>query len=262
MVSEQVSGIFRNKFEPFLSEKGLKWNNGCFAGYKNRLFSYVALIETRSENNEEIDVIYRVLPEFYVNEANIITVDNELPSLRMVARLKNRELSSGLKNAEDFFNDCLELLYDVYDDLFAYKSVTDYADGVIFKGKLMIEYATRFTAFSNTFGNFPGLDFTYLAYSYLIKNKSEKCKIFIMELINAYKILLYDRMKYGNLAELEEKLTDDEEKKLDLMFENYSKVTRFAEALFECNRTYFAELDKLYSTRVLEGRNYIKEFLN
>ena len=106
------------------------------------------------------------------------------------------------------------------------------------------------------------MDFTMLAYFYLKNKGNEQCGRFVMNLISAYKILLYDKMKYGNIAELKEKLDESEQQKLDSLFENYSRLTRFAEAMLENNHRFFAEIEKDFELKRLFGREYIHNFLN
>ena len=65
MISNQVFETFRSSFENFFADKGIKWCNDCFAGYKNGLFSYVELLEIPRKQNKNIDLIFRVQPEFY-----------------------------------------------------------------------------------------------------------------------------------------------------------------------------------------------------
>ena len=105
------------------------------------------------------------------------------------------------------------------------------------------------------------MDFTYLVYFYLKHNGSEKCGKYLMNLISAYKILLYDKMKHGNITELKEKLTDAEQQKLESLFENYCRLTHFAEAMLENNIRFFAETEKDFELKRLLGREYIRNFL-
>lgn len=261
MISKQVSKAFKNTFENFFADKDIKWCGGCFAGYKNGLFSYVELIETNREHSEDIDIIYRVLPDFYVDEETITGSKNCLYTFRMIANSIGRPVESGLNNPEKFFAICLDILKTEYDRLFFYTSVADYAKRMIYNCNLLIEYASKNAEISNIYGEFPNMDFTFLAYYYLKHNGNEQCGNLIMNLISAYKILLYDKMKYGNLSELKEKLSNLEQKKLESLFENYGRLTHFAEAMLENNLRFFAETEKTFEMNRLLGREYIKNFL-
>lgn len=262
MISKQVSEAFRSSFENFFSDKGIQWCGGCFAGYKNGLFSYVKLIEIYQEQGQDIDMIYRVLPDFYVDEETINRSENCLYTFRMIANSIGRVVEGGLRNPEKFFESCLSILKTEYDRLFFYDSVAEYAKGMIYNCNLLIEYASKNPKFSNIYGEFPNMDFTLLAYFYLKNKGNEQCGRFVMNLISAYKILLYDKMKYGNIAELKEKLDESEQQKLDSLFENYSRLTRFAEAMLENNHRFFAEIVKDFELKRLFGREYIHNFLN
>ena len=123
MIPTQVSEAFRSTFENFFADKDIKWCGGCFAGYKNSLFSYVELIETHNQQGEDIDIIYRVLPEFYVDENTISGSKNCLYTFRMIADSLNIPVDCVLNNYESFFEICLDILKSEYDRLFFYNSV-------------------------------------------------------------------------------------------------------------------------------------------
>ena len=106
------------------------------------------------------------------------------------------------------------------------------------------------------------MDFTFLVYFYLKHKGSEQCGKYLKNLISAYRVLLYDKMKYGNIAELKEKLNNSEQKKLKSLFENYGRLTYFAEAMLENNIRFFAETEKAFELQRLLSRDYIKKFLN
>lgn len=262
MIPTQVSDTFKSSFENFFADKGIKWCGGCFAGYKNGLFSYVDLIETAGEQGEDIDIIYRVLPDFYVDENTIERSKNCLYTFRMIAKNIDKGIEYGLNNPENFFNSCLDILKTEYDKLFFYRSVEDYAQRMIHNCNLLIEYAGKNQEFSNIYGEFPNMDFTNLAYFYLKHKGKEQCGTLIMNMISAYKILLYDKMKYGNISELKAKLSEAEQQKLESLFENYGRLTHFAEAMLENNIRFFAETEKDFELKRLLGRNYIQNFLN
>lgn len=262
MIPTQVSEAFRSTFENFFADKDIKWCGGCFAGYKNGLFSYVELIETHNQQGEDIDILYRVLPEFYVDENTISGSKNCLYTFRMIADSLNIPVDCGLNNYESFFEICLDILKSEYDRLFFYNSVEDYAQRMIYNCNLLIEYAGKNNEFSNIYGEFPNMDFTNLAYYYLKHKGDEQCGTLIMNLISAYKILLYDKMKHGNIAELKEKLNDTEQQKLESLFENYGRLTHFAEAMLENNLRFFAETEKDFELKRLLGRDYIRKLLN
>ena len=97
---------------------------------------------------------------------------------------------------------------------------------------------------------------------YLKHNGIEQCGKYLKNLIGVYRILLYDKMKYGNIAELKEKLNDSEQKKLKSLFKNYGRLTYFAEAMLENNVRFFAETEKAFELNRLIGRDYIKNFFS
>lgn len=262
MIPKQISEAFKSKFESFFADKGIKWCGGCFAGYENGLFSYVELIETCRGNDKDIDIIYRVLPDFYVDKETISRSKNCLFTFRMIANSLDRPVECGLDNPESFFEICLDILKTEYNRLFLYRNVADYTQRMIYNCNLLIKYANKTPDVSNIFGEFSNMDFTYLTYFYLKYKGSEQCGTFLMSLISVYKIMLYDKMKYGNLSELREKLSDAEQKKLEKLFENYAKLTHFAEAMLENNLSFFAQTDKVYEIKKLLGRDYIQKFLN
>lgn len=261
MIPTQVFEAFRNTFENFFADKGIKWCGGCFAGYKNGLFSYVELIETHNQQGEDIDIIYRVLPYFYVNKESIGRSKNCLFTFRRIAKSIGRPIEYGLNNSDKFFEQCLDMLKTEYERLFLYDSVTDYAQRMIYNCNLLIEYTNRNSANLYVFGEFSNMDFTCLIYFYLKHKGNEQCGNLIMNLINAYKILLYDKMKYGNLAELKEKLNSSEQQKLESLFENYGRLTHFAEAMLENNIRFFAEIEKDFELKRLLGKDYIRKLL-
>ncbi|MGN1433019.1 MAG: hypothetical protein ACI4XI_04875 [Ruminococcus sp.] len=262
MIPTQVSEAFKSAFENFFADKGIKWCGSCFAGYKNGLFSYVELIEKPGKQCEDIDIIYRVLPDFYVDEDTISGSKNCLYTFRMIADSLNIPVDCGLDNSERFFKICLDILKSEYDRLFFYSSVEDYAKRMVYNCNLLIEYAGKSNEFSNIYGEFPNMDFTNLAYFYLKHKGNEKCGNLIMNLISAYKILLYDKMKHGNIAELKEKLNDSEQQKLESLFVNYGRLTHFAEAMLENNIRFFAEIEKDFELKRLLGRDYIQKLLH
>ena len=262
MISKQVSEAFRSSFENFLADKGIKWCSGCFAGYRNGLFSYVELLEIQGKQNEDIDLIFRVLPEFYVNEDAISRSKNCLFTFRVIAKSLGIPVENGFENPEEFFALCLDILKAEYDRLFFYDSIDDYAQRMIYNCNLLIDFANRNSGFSNVFGEFSNIDFTFLVYFYLKHKDSEQCGKYLKNLIGSYRILLYDKMKYGNIAELKEKLNVSEQKKLESLFENYGKLTYFAEAMLENNIRFFAETEKAFELKRLLGRDYIKKFLS
>lgn len=261
MISNKVFEEFRSSFESFFADKGIKWCGGCFAGYKNGLFSYVELIEASAKQGTDIDIIYRVLPCFHVSEEAISGSKNCLYTFRMIADTTSRPIDCGLDNTEKFFAECLDILKSEYDRLFYYGSVTEYAQRMAYNCSLLIDYAGKNNEFSSIYGEFPNMDFTYLAYFYLKYNGKEECGNLIKNLINAYKILLYDKMKYGNFAELEEKLNDSQQKKFESLFENYCKLTQFAESMLNNNISFFAETEKAFETKRILGEEFIKNFL-
>lgn len=261
MIPTQVSEAFRSTFEGFFADKNIKWCGGCFAGYENGLFSYVSLVEASGKQGEDIDIIYRVLPDFYVDEETISRSKNCLFTLCRIARSKDITVDNSFENYEKFFELCLNLIKEEYEKVYFYESVNDYAQRMIYNCDLLIEYVNRYSGFSNIFGEFSNMDFTLLVYYYLNHNGVEKCGKYLMNLINAYKILLYDKMKYGNITELRKKFSASELDKLESLFENYRKLTHFAEALLENNVRFFAELHKNFELKKLLGKNYIHNFL-
>lgn len=261
MIPTQVFEAFRSTFENFFADKGIKWCGGCFAGYKNGLFSYVELIETHNQQGEDIDIIYRVLPDFYVDKEALSQSKNCLYTFRMIANSIGRPIEYGLNNPDKFFEQCLDMLKTEYDRLFFYDSVDEYANRAIYNCNLLINYANKNSRISNLFGEFSNMDFTYLVYFYLKHNGSEKCGKYLMNLISAYKILLYDKMKHGNITELKEKLTDSEQQRFKSLFENYGRLTHFAEAMLENNIRFFAETEKAFELKRLMGRDYIQKLL-
>ena len=262
MISKQVFETFRSSFENFFADKGIKWCNGCFAGYKNGLFSYVELLEIPRKQNKNIDLIFRVLPEFYVNEDAISRSKNCLFTFRVIAKSLGIPVENGFDSPEKFFALCLDILKAEYDRLFYYDSIDDYAKRMIYNCNLLIDFANRNSGFSNVFGEFSNIDFTLLVYFYLKHNGIEQCGKYLKNLIGVYRILLYDKMKYGNIAELKEKLNDSEQKKLKSLFENYGRLTYFAEAMLENNVRFFAETEKAFELNRLIGRDYIKNFFS
>lgn len=262
MIPTQVSEAFRNTFENFFADKGIKWCGGCFAGYKNGLFSYFELIETSRKQCEDIDIIYRVLPDFYVDEEAISRSKYCLFTFRGIAKSLGIPVDNSFENPEKFFELCLNILKTEYERLFLYDSVTDYAQRMIYNCNRLIEYTNRNSENLNVFGEFSNMDFTCLVYFYLKHKGREQCGRYLMNLINVYKILLYDKMKYGNLAELKEKLNNAEQQKLESLFENYGRLTHFAEAMLENNIRFFAETEKDFELKRLLGKDYIRKLLN
>lgn len=262
MISKQVFETFRSLFENFFTDKGIKWCNGCFAGYKNGLFSYVELIEIQGKQKENIDLIFRVMPEFYVNEDAISRSKNCLFTFRLIIKYLDIPIENGFNSPEKFLALCLDILKTEYDRLFFYDSIDDYAQRMIYNCNLLIDYTNRNLEPSNVFGEFSNIDFTFLVYFYLKRNGSEQCGKYLKNLISTYRILLYDKMKYGNIAELKEKLNDSEQKKLKSLFQNYGRLTYFAEAMLENNIRFFAETEKAFELKRLLGRDYINKFLN
>ena len=133
---------------------------------------------------------------------------------------------------------------------------------MIYNCNLLVDFANRNSGFSNVFGEFSNMDFTLLVYFYLKHNGIEQCGKYLKNLIGVCRILLYDKMKYGNIAELKEKLNDSEQKKLKSLFENYGRLTYFAEAMLENNVRFFAETEKAFELNRLIGRDYIKNFFS
>lgn len=261
MIPTQVFEAFRSTFENFFADKDIKWCGGCFAGYKNGLFSYVELIETHNQQGEDIDIIYRVLPDFYVNEDAIRRSKDCLFTFREISKSLSIPVNNNFENPENFFELCLNILKTEYERMFLYDSVTDYAQRMIYNCNLLIEYTNRNSENLNVFGEFSNMDFTCLVYFYLKHKGNEQCGRYLMNLINVYKILLYDKMKYGNLAELKEKLNSAEQQKLESLFENYGRLTHFAEAMLENNIRFFAETEKDFELKRLLGRDYIRKLL-
>ncbi len=262
MITKQVSESFRITFENFLAEKDIKWCGNCFAGYKNGLFSYVNLFETHRKQGEDIDIIYRILPDFYVNKETISRSNNCQYTFKMIANSVDKPIDCGIYDYEMFFKSCFDILKSEYDRLFCYDSVTDYAQRMVLNCNLLIEYAGKHQEISNAYGEFANMDLTYLVYYYLKHQSYDECSNLVMNLIGAYKILLYDKIKQGNLSELKEKLSDFEQQKFENLFENYGKLTHFAEALLENNIRFFAQADNIYELKKLNGRKYIQNFLN
>lgn len=262
MISKQVFETFRSSFENFFADKGIKWCNDCFAGYKNGLFSYVELLEIPRKQNKNIDLIFRVLPEFYVNEDAISRSKNCLFTFRVIAKSLGIPVENGFDSPEEFFALCLDIQKAEYDRLFYYDSIDGYAKRMIYNCNLLVDFANRNSGFSNVFGEFSNMDFTLLVHFYLKHNGIEQCGKYLKNLIGAYRILLYDKMKYGNIAELKEKLNDSEQKKLKSLFENYGRLTYFAEAMLENNVRFFAETEKAFELNRLIGRDYIKNFFS
>lgn len=262
MISKQVFETFRSSFENFFADKGIKWCNGCFAGYKNGLFSYIELLEIQGKENKNIDLIFRVLPEFYVNEDAISRSKNCLFTFRVIAKSLGIPVENGFDSPKKFFALCLDILKTEYDRMFSYDSIDDYAQRMIYNCNLLIDYTNRNADSTNVFGEFSNMDFTLLVYFHLRRNGIEQCGKYLKNLIGVYRILLYDKMKYGNIAELKEKFSDSEQQKLENLFENYGKLTYFAEAMLENNIRFFAETEKAFELKRLLGRDYIKKFLS
>ena len=180
----------------------------------------------------------------------------------MIANSVDKPIDCGIYDYEMFFKSCFDILKSEYDRLFCYDSVTDYAQRMVLNCNLLIEYAGKHQEISNAYGEFANMDLTYLVYYYLKHQSYDECSNLVMNLIGAYKILLYDKIKQGNLSELKEKLSDFEQQKFENLFENYGKLTHFAEALLENNIRFFAQADNIYELKKLNGRKYIQNFLN
>ena len=83
-----------------------------------------------------------------------------------------------------------------------------------------------------------------------------------MQLVSGYRTVLYDQMKYDNMSGLSEIIPEEELRKFDKMFINYSNVSKFLESLLADNDSYFLAVDEKFRQSRIEAEKIIEEVVN
>lgn len=265
MFSNQIDECFRMTFEAFFLKNNILWNTNAFAGSNNGLFSFIFTDYTECDGENDVDIIFLTLPDFSVNADKINKTNKYGLSLKNVADFENITINTKVRNSEDIeplMCKFLELLQHQFHKYFMFDSFTSYADKMLETGRKFLDFVNiRPVVSGKFFQRFSDIDFVNLCYYYMVENGIEKCRDFTLELIGGYRMLLYDKMKNGNISELSHILSECDRKCFDRMFINYSKITQFAEALIERNESYFSFLDKSFGKNLEKGRTYINAIL-
>ena len=112
------------------------------------------------------------------------------------------------------------------------------------------------------FGRFIGIDFLGLSYYLYINYNIKVCRKFVMNILNIYKTMLYDKLKQGNILDIIEKYSQKEKAMLETAFKQYDLLVLFAEALIENDKSYFASLDISYRQNSIARKRYIDNLLS
>lgn len=254
-------------FEDFLKEKGFKWCQGFFAGCSNDIFTRISLYCNVRGYSVNIDIRVLQLPMLCVSDKDI---DKKLlsgVSINAVANLENKiivnDFDIRLTDIDVIMKMYLTLFAEVFDKYFSFKSIVDFPKIINILQKTSLNTETGFQENSDLlFKRFISIDFIELSYHCYINCNKNICRKFVMNVLNIYRNILYDKLKQDNIMDLIEKYSQKEKAMLETAFKQYDLLVLFAEALIENDKSYFASLDISYRQNSISRKRYIDNLIS
>lgn len=262
----QIEESFRRNFEVFFEQKNIFWHNGVFAGRSNEFFNYSFVFSENSEGEEEFNIIFLVIPEFCVRKSKLETERRYGLSIKDLVLLEKLDVSATISDGTDVdevMSKYLQIAEKYYDKYFSFDSITEYAEKMLDTGMRMLDYTMISPLYTHKmYPKLAEIDFVDICFYYLKKEGRERCKEFVMQLVSGYRTVLYDQMKYDNMSGLSEIIPEEELRKFDKMFINYSNVSNFLESLLADNDSYFLAVDEKFRQSRIEAEKIIEEVVN
>lgn len=265
MNSNKIIESFKIAFEDFLKEKGFKWCQGFFAGCSNDIFTRISLCYNMNDYKAIIDVRVLQMPMLCVSDNDIDSNALSGISINAVARTENKiienEFDIRLTDIDEIMKSYCIIFTELFDKYFSLVTSADFPCKINILLKMSLGKVTDYQENSDLFGRLIGIDFLGLSYYLYINYNINVCKKFVMNVLNIYKTMLYEKLKQGNILDLIEKYSQKEKAMLETAFKQYDLLVLFAEALIENDKSYFASLDINYRQNSISRKRYIDNLL-
>ena len=265
MYTNKIQESFKRHFEAFFKSRNVFWHSGVFAGSRNGLFTYSYAFDEKSDDITELNLIFFVAPVFSVKRSKVTYETRYGLSMRELILLENLDVNlvfTDVSEIDEVMNRCLQLMEKYFDKYFTFSSVTEYCEKMLNMGMKIVDFLSVNPQHTQMlYQKLSEIDFVDICYYYLKAEGQNRCRQFTMELVSGLRVALYDSMKYDNLTGLSEKFSDTELEKIDKIFINYSRVTKFLESLLLHNDSYFITVEEKFKNSELEGNKIVSDIL-
>lgn len=265
MLSKTVYESFKNAFNAFCVDLNYKKYNGGYFKTADEMFFGILPIYKNYNDTIYFDIIVSVFPLFCVQQSDIDLYIRSGFSLNRFAEYYNIKLSdisdeNGLSLSgisPDFFS----TVKKICDSYFSAISVRDYYTKAIDCGK-KISGSDGLSKNQNNpyYEVLPYIDFMGAAFDFYKHGLTKKCSSFVAGILGQYRSYLYEKMKYGNPEEFDDKYYNGDKDIIKIVFKRYNDMTCFAEALIEENKEYFINLEKTFIQNKIKNEKYLHNF--